>query len=188
MFWRKCVGRRFVCLPSSLLALTWQMHFSSPPFTYIIFDFFQNSCINMVGFLLFWSYYIIIWKVVLTKLTYHVPQVACPGAPWSYLRYACQVVTCVRQASRQVEPVVSHESVSCLRCLAPIHALVSLTQAILCRLTPTNSRCKFAARNSGLRHLFFMPWFLASLQSCQQAWRGRGGRLGTNLHGNMDEE
>ena len=43
------------------------------------------------------------------------PQAALSWAPWRYLRFACQVVTCVRQA-RQVEPVVSHKSVSCSGC------------------------------------------------------------------------
>ena len=57
-------------------------------------------------------------------------------APGSYLCYACQVVTCVRRA-RQVEPLVSGQSVSCLR-LCPLivsHPNLALTQAIVCRLT-----------------------------------------------------
>ena len=45
---------------------------------------------------------------------------------------------------------------------------MSLTQAIVCRLSPTNSRCKFAARNSGLCHLFLhavIPRFVSELSA-----------------------
>ena len=103
-------------------------------------------------------------------------------APGSYLCYACQVVTCVRRA-RQVEPLVSGQSVSCLR-LCPL--TVSQPQpgpdtGYCVSTNPTNSRCKFAARNPGLRHLLLhalIPHFVYRVVTSQDEEGGGAGDLG----------